>query len=64
MLEGREYSAFRLGDGAKLLIEPKTELPSFTVNRLEYTDAGCAEGEQLFSVSLTPEEPLLPELCG
>ena len=64
MLDGREYSTFRLGDGAKLLIEPKTELPSFTVNRLEYTDAGCAEGEQLFSVSLTPEEPLLPELCG
>ena len=64
MLEGRDYSAFRLGDGAKLLIEPKTELPSFTVNRLEYTDVGCAEGEKLFSVSLTPEEPLLPELCG
>lgn len=62
MLEGRDYSAFRLGDGAKLLIEPKTELSSFTVNRLEYTDAGCAEGEQLFRVSLTPQEPLLLEL--
>ena len=55
MLEGRDY-------GAKLLIEPKTELSSFTVNRLEYTDAGCAEGEQLFRVSLTPQEPLLLEL--
>lgn len=55
MLEGREYIAFRLGDGAKLLIEPKMELLSFGVWPLE-------TGTQYFSADISPNKPLLLEL--
>ena len=55
MLEGREYIAFRLGDGAKLLIEPKIELLSFEVWALE-------TGTQYFSADISPDKPLLLEL--
>ncbi len=55
MLEGRDYSAFRLGDGAKILIEPKTELLSFEVWPLE-------TGTQYFSADISPDKPLLLEL--
>ena len=55
MLEGRDYSAFRLGDGAKILIEPKMELLSFEVWPLE-------SGTQYFSADISPDKPLLLEL--